>query len=191
MIKVCPIKSHKRSFSWRAGGISVLAHVAVIVCMAYYLKSDGHSVGASKGGGMRVEIIMEAPNLECQKIVQEAEALKVPAVKKVLYSPKNISQTSQEVAGDDTPLEAIELPGNRRPVYPRLARLRRQEGPVDTVMDVSPDGHVDAIHITRSSGYELLDQAAIEAQRQWRFQAIRQKKMRQVKQTCRFTLAEY
>ena len=58
---------------------------------------------------------------------------------------------------------------NPPPVYPRLARLRGQEGTVMLEMDVLPSGTSGEVRVARSSGYPLLDQAAVEAVRQWVF----------------------
>jgi protein TonB len=54
-----------------------------------------------------------------------------------------------------------------KPIYPTLALTARQEGVVilETIIDVH--GGVETVHVLR--GYSLLDQAAIDAVRQWRF----------------------
>jgi protein TonB len=54
-----------------------------------------------------------------------------------------------------------------RPVYPDLARTARVEGTVilEAVLDTS--GHVTQLHVVRS--VPLLDQAALDAVRQWRY----------------------
>jgi periplasmic protein TonB len=53
------------------------------------------------------------------------------------------------------------------PIYPALAQAARQEGVVilETIIDAR--GAVEKVHVLR--GYPLLDQAAIDAVRQWRF----------------------
>jgi protein TonB len=54
-----------------------------------------------------------------------------------------------------------------KPVYPALAQAARQEGTVilETIIDAR--GNVENVHVLR--GYPLLDQAAIDAVRGWRF----------------------
>ena len=54
-----------------------------------------------------------------------------------------------------------------RPVYPEVARLARKEGMVilEAVLDTS--GRVTQLRVIRSE--PLLDQAAIDAVRQWRY----------------------
>jgi periplasmic protein TonB len=54
-----------------------------------------------------------------------------------------------------------------RPVYPDIARLARIEGTVVMEAVLDPSGHVTQIRVIRS--IPLLDQAAIDAVRQWRY----------------------
>ena len=58
---------------------------------------------------------------------------------------------------------------NTLPRYPYLARRRGQEGQVLLRVLVSAAGVAKAISIRRSSGYRLLDEAALKAVRTWRF----------------------
>ncbi len=62
---------------------------------------------------------------------------------------------------------------NPRPWYPRMARRRGMEGRVELQVTVAIDGSVRSIRIARSSGYRLLDEAALETVRQWRFEPAR------------------
>ena len=70
---------------------------------------------------------------------------------------------------DRAPL--FELPGldNPWPDYPRLARRRGQEGEALLAVTVLADGALAAVELRTSSGYALLDEAALEAVRRWRF----------------------
>ncbi len=47
--------------------------------------------------------------------------------------------------------------------YPPLARSRGWQGTVTIGFDLVPDGRLQRIHVARSSGYDLLDRAAIDA----------------------------
>jgi protein TonB len=62
------------------------------------------------------------------------------------------------------------LPGNPPLKYPASARMRHQEGVVRLRILVATDGHVADIGIAQSSGFEILDKAALEVVRRWRFQ---------------------
>ena len=59
------------------------------------------------------------------------------------------------------------------PRYPRLARRRGWEGVVLLEATVGPDGRLLALVVVRSSGYELLDEAALETVRDWKLGAFR------------------
>ena len=66
-------------------------------------------------------------------------------------------------AGSPVPL------ANPRPAYPELARQRGQEGTVLLLADVDEKGAAKSVIVQRSSGYGLLDAAALSAVGQWRF----------------------
>lgn len=59
--------------------------------------------------------------------------------------------------------------GNAPPVYPLAARRNGAEGRVVLRVRVDVDGHAEAVEIVRSSGHDLLDEAARRAVAAWRF----------------------
>ncbi|MFH1349554.1 MAG: energy transducer TonB, partial [Pseudomonadota bacterium] len=59
---------------------------------------------------------------------------------------------------------------NPRPQYPALARRRGLEGTVVLEVLVSREGKVNDLRLFRSSGYTLLDQAAIGSVKNWLFE---------------------
>jgi protein TonB len=59
---------------------------------------------------------------------------------------------------------------NPHPEYPREARRFGWEGTVLLIIQVLPDGSTGKIEIKESSGYSVLDQAAVQAIRRWRFE---------------------
>lgn len=77
----------------------------------------------------------------------------------------------------DSGVEADQLPSphplNRQPAYPADAYSRRQQGTVLLRLTVDIDGRVDEVAVHRSSGFRSLDDAAVEAARQWRFTPAR------------------
>ena len=58
---------------------------------------------------------------------------------------------------------------NAPPRYPRMARRQGQEGRVVVRVRVSAEGRAANVTVRRSSGYPLLDSAAVEAIETWRF----------------------
>ena len=59
---------------------------------------------------------------------------------------------------------------NPRPDYPEEARQKHQEGVVMVSVEVGTDGSGSDVTLARSSGFPLLDAAALQAVRRWRFE---------------------
>ncbi len=58
---------------------------------------------------------------------------------------------------------------NPKPKYPGIATSRGWEGTVRLMVKVSVDGESEEVTVQRSSGYDVLDEAAIEAVEKWKF----------------------
>jgi protein TonB len=71
------------------------------------------------------------------------------------------------------PVRVADLPvaprktGDMRPIYPDIARLARIEGTVVMEAVLDPSGRVTQLHVIKS--VPMLDQAALDAVRQWRY----------------------
>jgi len=64
---------------------------------------------------------------------------------------------------------ASAFPGNPRPAYPFAARRKGIEGRVVLRVSVLASGGVASVAVERTSGSKLLDRAALDAVRRWRF----------------------
>jgi periplasmic protein TonB len=62
---------------------------------------------------------------------------------------------------------------NKPPVYPEIAKTRGYEGIVFVTAEILTDGNVGSLNIGKSSGYAVLDAAAIEAVKHWKFEPAR------------------
>lgn len=72
--------------------------------------------------------------------------------------------------------EAYEPPRYRRrdkPPYPPAARAQRLEGTVLLLVSLDPAGRVTGVEVKRTCGHLLLDRAALDAVRSWRFEPAR------------------
>jgi len=80
--------------------------------------------------------------------------------------------TSPPVRTQPVPtIEARLQPGAARPAYPPLARRRGYAGVVMLAVHVRADGTVSRVAVAESSGYDVLDQAAVDTALSWRFDA--------------------
>ncbi|HSU90372.1 MAG TPA: energy transducer TonB [Sporolactobacillaceae bacterium] len=72
--------------------------------------------------------------------------------------------------GDGTSIAHADYGKNPPPTYPAIARRRAQQGTVTIRVLVGIDGIVQRAEIAESSGFDVLDDAAIETvRRRWRF----------------------
>lgn len=62
---------------------------------------------------------------------------------------------------------------NPPPLYPMRSRYLGEQGNVLLRVHITADGHVDELTVRRSSGHKRLDEAALEAVREWRFAPAR------------------
>ncbi|NIO05031.1 MAG: TonB family protein [Proteobacteria bacterium] len=93
---------------------------------------------------------------------------------KPLHEGELGSRISHETQGpsrpDDQIIEAVpDYAVNPKPLYPKLAVLRGQEGTVTLLVEVLLDGSVGEVEIFESSGYVILDRSALKAVQKWRF----------------------
>ena len=78
----------------------------------------------------------------------------------------NLSTGAQEY---DSTLAYPNYNLNPKPKYPRAARKRGYEGEVKLKVFVLADGRVGEIEVIRPSGYQILDESALEAVKDWVF----------------------
>jgi protein TonB len=83
-------------------------------------------------------------------------------------SPEPSLVATAPVGGADVKAEPNYLK-NPEPPYPAAARRRHQEGVVLISVHVTAQGHAEKVAIKQSSGYSLLDEAALQAVRLWEF----------------------
>ncbi|MCD6486882.1 MAG: energy transducer TonB, partial [Syntrophobacterales bacterium] len=59
---------------------------------------------------------------------------------------------------------------NPPPVYPPIAKRKGYEGTVLLSVKILANGTVDKLRVKKSSGYSILDRAAIKTVKKWRFE---------------------
>ena len=84
-------------------------------------------------------------------------------------APPPMPPTAHPANTDARPSAMVSYRSKYRPKYPMQAIRQRQEGTVQLKILVGVHGSPLKIQVMNSSGYRSLDQAAIAAARQWRF----------------------
>lgn len=89
----------------------------------------------------------------------------LPAPPASMVAPPELPVTPPEISADyaDNPL----------PQYPAISRRLGEEGRLQVRVCVAVDGMVSSATVNKSSGFERLDRATMEALRQWRFKPAR------------------
>jgi len=143
--------------------------------------------------------VKEKPTNQLPQSVLPQKTVRQPVVEKIMppsQLPESIERDLvpepgeaakvQESAASAEPQapqknEGVTLPGtlqmaypryqsNTPPVYPGLARKRGQEGTVFLQVLVNREGRVDDLEIETSSGFTLLDRAAVSSVKKWSFE---------------------
>lgn len=101
----------------------------------------------------------------------------VPVAPAVKTSKPSTSTQAKPAA----PMPKLQLPSteatglrNQAPGYPKLSRKRKEQGTVLLLLLVDRHGKVAKIEIKQSSGFDRLDQAALQAVKQWQFSPAKQ-----------------
>lgn len=100
--------------------------------------------------------------------VQPEAAPSDTAVAPAAPAPSPAPQAATEPAIEPPRYNAAYL-SNPKPAYPLAARRRGIEGKVLLRVEVSASGEAMQVQLKKSSGHDMLDQAALEAVRGWRF----------------------
>jgi protein TonB len=79
------------------------------------------------------------------------------------------SQAMEGAVVDEPPRAAV----NPAPQFPEEARAAGQQGVVVLLVRVASDGSVERVSVETTSGFPLLDAAATEGVKRWRFQPAR------------------
>lgn len=125
--------------------------------------------------------IVPLPAEAAEEIVLPAPAPVVPVTTTSATATAPIGDNSSPTPGKDftttagnpTALAKPDYRKNPEPEYPLAARRRGQQGTVLLNITVNARGQATEISLKQSSGYELLDQAALQAVKTWEFEPAR------------------
>ena len=116
------------------------------------------------------EQVIESPPEKQTKISHQTESLLEKISKKEEYPVEETKKEQQHSTSAARIQEAVSLQHvNVPPAYPRTARRRGLEGLVEINALVDVEGKVKEQMLAQSSGYSILDRAALKAVRKWKF----------------------
>ena len=93
-----------------------------------------------------------------------------PTSEAVLNTPE-IDNSSANITGETrSAREEAGMGSNPAPVYPPASRKLREQGISLLLVHILANGQVAEVTLARSSGYPRLDESAINAVKQWRYQ---------------------
>jgi protein TonB len=88
-------------------------------------------------------------------------------------APSAAANTASKATADAAPFTEANFNANYgsnpKPRYPSIAANRGWEGTVHLLVKVSAEGDSEEVTVQHSSGYDVLDEAAIEAVEKWKF----------------------
>lgn len=85
-------------------------------------------------------------------------------------SARPVSEIPEETGTPALTRQAVRYRDNPAPPYPGPARRRGHEGTVLLTVEVLVEGTTGRIRVVKSSGHPLLDEAALQAVGEWRFE---------------------
>ena len=104
-----------------------------------------------------------------QQKVAAAATAPVKAAQPSASTVKPGEGTAKTITVTQNYLSLRQMPGNQPPAYTHDMRLKREQGSGQLVYFVNKDGTVSDLHLTKSTGYPELDQAALQAFSKYRF----------------------
>ncbi|MDP8566686.1 energy transducer TonB [Methylophilus aquaticus] len=125
-----------------------------------------------------VERIVE-PAADTPRFEASAQAAPPPLAAPEAAAPAKVAATpvappKHEVEEKEEPPKfGVAYLNNPAPEYPRLAKRAGEQGRVLLKVLVNADGLPGSVEVSKGSGFERLDNAALEAVKQWRFEPAR------------------
>jgi protein TonB len=98
---------------------------------------------------------------------------KAPVEQSQPAAPAQSSSSTDSVQTTDADYKAAYL-NNPKPPYPSFAFQNRQEGTVILRVHVLPSGEVDEVQLARTSGFDSLDDSALNTVKKWKFVPAKQ-----------------
>ncbi len=156
-------------------GLVVLLHVAVFAL--YLLQPEAPAVLVNEMSISFANMQMQQADVIPQPKPKPREPDPVPseepAVKEVVQPVQQEATPSSPVVLDAEPDYKADYLNNPRPPYPMVARRMGYHGKVVLDVEVLSEGKAGDVKLHQSSGYDILDNAALQTVKTWRFTPAR------------------
>jgi len=178
-------------FDWRSWMLPAFLAFGMHVFLLWLVSVQSEGPAFPMAQTIRVNLLQLASSSkqkpEEPKVEQGVKPIEEPVRKAVEPSPEPLPQANpSELIEAAKPLEASDsvtqpaIPDsspdyrapslhNPPPRYPHAARRRGMQGRVLLHVEVMVSGHCGQIEVQKSSGYDMLDEAAVEAVKAWQF----------------------
>lgn len=150
--------------------LSIAIHAALLYTRGLYTPPAPHFEPGRTV--MKLTLTPSAPSRAAAPEPAAVQPVPVPAVQPVVQSRPEPRAEQQTVDAAEQDASLIEDKGVvteasaaslRRPAYPRISRLRGEEGVVTLSIEVLASGKAGKVEVVQSSGYRRLDEAARKA----------------------------
>ena len=171
--------------------ISALIH-GLVLCFLFVLYFFNITPSYNLGSSIKVSLSTDVSNAnlstplpKTHKYIHKAKKNNIPAINRnddanlqqeqipnssTLAKERTLQQENPQSNFQHEPINYEDLGGNNGneiPVYPLIARINKWEGQVILHATLNTEGKVVNVVIQTSSGYEVLDKAAVNAIKKW------------------------
>ena len=162
-------------YFWKILGLVVLAHILIWLIAEYGLPD----FSIKKKADITVEL-SSAP-VSSQSVPQPQQQTKPVKAQEKSPDATEKAQPQQPQQSAPTPSNNVDSVqtadadykaaylNNPKPPYPGFAYQNRQEGKVVLRVHVLPTGEVDDVQLAQTSGYDSLDNSALNTVKKWKF----------------------
>ena len=116
------------------------------------------------------ELSYPLPEIPTHQNLQVIDQMARPELRRVKHTPMISRTLIDQTAKTENILTAVKPLKTERPPYPRRAREQGWHGRVMLRLTIASNGTVTSATIHKGSGYQLLDDSAIQTATQWTFQ---------------------
>jgi len=118
--------------------------------------------------GMHQQSPLKPSNYKAVKSISNADTVDPRTLTTDGFEPENFNH----IKVDSKNFRNRNILSNPKPPYPLVSRRMREQGTAHLRLCINETGLIDNITLAKSSGYELLDQSAINTVKAWRFSKV-------------------